>query len=129
MQTTTRGYVRSYRFHYDPTQPIAQGTMTIESNGTPQQHKHDITILFLSDKEACNGETGERMVTETQKLAYCPDSVVEAYFSAYCEAIGPWVMVYERFDRFFSSNDDTLQPFFADLEKLELMIFWRATIR
>nr|TKW20957.1 hypothetical protein SEVIR_4G193900v2 [Setaria viridis] len=101
--------------------------MTIESNGTPQRHEHDITILFLSDEEACNGETGERMVTETQKLAYCPDSIVEAYLSAYCETIGRWVMVYERLDRFFSGNDGTLPPFFTNLEKLDLMTFWRAT--
>ncbi|XP_037438369.1 uncharacterized protein LOC119306169 [Triticum dicoccoides] len=121
------GFVRSFKFEYIRGRTIAQGTMRIE-DGSGDFDEVDVTAVILKPDEAEDGVVAQRIVEETQKLADYSHAIVEAYFSAYCEQIKRWVVVYEKFDGYFHENTDGFE-FFKDAEKTELTESWMNTIR
>uniref|UniRef100_A0A0E0BIH2 Uncharacterized protein n=1 Tax=Oryza glumipatula TaxID=40148 RepID=A0A0E0BIH2_9ORYZ len=77
------------------------------------------------------GDTCYDIVDKTSQLDH--EAVLEAYFTAYCEKMGMWVVAYERFNSFLIDTIENkpaeLKGFFKDNLRLELRKFWRTTVR
>jgi hypothetical protein len=106
---------------------IAHGTFWFDV-GYGEKLEHDATFIFLGQHL---GDTCYDIVDKTSQLDH--EAVLEAYFTAYCEKMGMWVVAYERFNSFLIDTIENkpaeLKGFFKDNLRLELRKFWRTTVR
>lgn len=122
MQVTVGGLVRSYRFRYTPDEFISRGTMAVQFDSATHNFSATMVILGGSENDAM---IAERIVAETHKISDCSDAVVEAYFSAYCDTIDRYIVVYEPFETAFNPPAES----FLTEDSLNLSVFWRDQLR
>jgi hypothetical protein len=128
-QAVVGGVVRSYKFSYEEGKEIAQGSMKIMFS-TDASCECDVTVVILNDSEAHAGVTGERIVHNTRKLSDFNESIIEAYFSAYCDDISKWIVVYEKFDSYFHDESQNAIPRICEeADRSSLTDFWRENLR
>jgi hypothetical protein len=122
MQVIVGGLVRSYTFQYAPNKHAIRGTMTVQFDSAHYDFEATMVILGGSPDDAI---AAQRIVADTQKISDCSDAVVEAYFSAYCNAISRYIVVYEPFE------EERFNPpaRFLTVDKSNLSDFWRDQVR
>ena len=120
MQDVVGGFVKSYCFNYIPNEGIAQGKMWAEF-GNRKEERH-VTVVILGVKDQA---IGARIIEKTMKICEFSDSVVDVYFTTYCDQINRQIVVYEKFTMF-----KFVKPsFFEDEKKNKLTPLWVKKIR
>jgi hypothetical protein len=129
MQTVVGGVVGFYKFSYEEGKEIAQGSIKIMFS-IDASCQCDVTVVILNIFGARAGVTGERIVHNIRKLYDFNESVIEAYFSAYCDDINQWIVVYEKFDSYFDGeSQNAISRICEEADRLSLTDFCREKLR